>query len=110
MIYTSHLLEDTQMQEVVRECATGIESIEFSIAENLDRLEEKISSYRERLWRMGWPHLSLHGPFLDLNPMTYDSLILEATKNAMSRSTKQEDVWKQKKLFFIPAIYRMPIC
>ena len=35
MIYTSHLLEDTQMQEVVRECATGIESIEFSIAENL---------------------------------------------------------------------------
>ena len=29
---------------------------------------------------MGWPHLSLHGPFLDLNPMTYDSLILEATK------------------------------
>ena len=55
MIYTSHLLEDTQMQEVVRECATGIESIEFSIAENLDRLEEKISSYRERLWRMGWP-------------------------------------------------------
>ena len=72
--------EDTQMQEVVRECATGIESIEFSIAENLDRLEEKISSYRERLWRMGWPHLSLHGPFLDLNPMTYDSLILEATK------------------------------
>lgn len=25
MIYTSHLLEDTQMQEVVRECATGIE-------------------------------------------------------------------------------------
>ena len=53
MIYTSHLLEDTQMQEVVRECATGIESIEFSIAENLDRLEEKISSYRERLWRMG---------------------------------------------------------
>ena len=80
MIYTSHLLEDTQMQEVVRECATGIESIEFSIAENLDHLEEKISSYRERLWRMGWPHLSLHGPFLDLNPMTYDSLILEATK------------------------------
>ena len=80
MIYTSHLLEDTQMQEVVRECATGIESIEFSIAENMDRLEEKISSYRERLWRMGWPHLSLHGPFLDLNPMTYDSLILEATK------------------------------
>lgn len=41
----------------------------------------------------------LHGPFLDLNPMTYDSLILEATKNAMSRSTKQEDVWKQKNCF-----------
>ena len=49
MIYTSHLLEDTQMQEVVRECATGIESIEFSIAENVDRLEEKITSYRVRL-------------------------------------------------------------
>ena len=31
MIYTSHLLEDTQMQEVVRECATGIESIEFQL-------------------------------------------------------------------------------
>lgn len=79
MIYVSHLLEDTQMQEMVREYGTGVESIEFSIAENLDNLEEKISSYRERLWRMECPHLSLHGPFLDLNPMTYDSLILEAT-------------------------------
>lgn len=52
MIYTSHLLEDTQMQEVVRECATGIESIEFSIAENLDRFGRKNQQLRERLWRM----------------------------------------------------------
>lgn len=80
MIYTSHLLEDTQMQEMVREYGTGVESIEFSIGENLDCLEEKISSYRERLWRMECPRLSLHGPFLDLNPMTYDSLIMEATR------------------------------
>ena len=36
MIYTSHLLEDTQMQEVVRECTTSIDPIEFSITVNLD--------------------------------------------------------------------------
>ena len=47
MIYISHLLPDEEMREVIEKTGAGVESIEFSIAENLDRLEDSISSYKK---------------------------------------------------------------
>lgn len=79
MIYVSHLLSDEAMKKVIEKTGAGVESIEFSIAENLDFLESKLEKYGERLRDMRCGDLILHGPFLDLNPMTFDSLILEAT-------------------------------
>lgn len=79
-IFVSHLLSDEEMQGLIRKYDCGIESIEFSISENLDRLKDKIDSYRCRLDKMGNPKLILHGPFLDLNPMAYDRLVLQATR------------------------------
>ena len=73
MIYISHLLPDEEMQEVIAQTRAGVESIEFSISENLDSLSAHIASYKKRLAFMGADRLTLHGPFLDLNPMTYDS-------------------------------------
>ena len=40
MIYVSHLLRDEEMKELVEELQVGVESIEFSISENLDHLSE----------------------------------------------------------------------
>ena len=68
MLYISHLLPDREMAQVLEQTGAGVESIEFSIAENLDNLKENILDYRGRLRAMGAEHLTIHGPFLDLNP------------------------------------------
>lgn len=80
MIYISHLLPDQDMRELIEETGAGIESIDFSIAENLDRLSECIKSYRKRMAYMRTRELILHGPYLDLNPVTYDREIMRVTK------------------------------
>lgn len=79
MIYVSHLLPDREMAEVLEKTGVGIESIDFSISENLDSLKENISGYRRRLRAMGAESLTVHGPFLDLNPMTFDSQVRQIT-------------------------------
>ena len=53
MIYVSHLLRDEEMKELVEELEVGVESIEFSISENLDHLSEHIKTYRKRLQFIG---------------------------------------------------------
>ena len=40
MIYISHLLPDEQMRQIIQETGFGIESIDFSISDNLDCLEK----------------------------------------------------------------------
>lgn len=80
MIYMSHLLPDDEMGEVLARTGAGIESIEFSIAENLDAYERTLSSYKKRLKALGSPSLILHGPFLDLNPVSYDSEIRKTAR------------------------------
>lgn len=79
MIYISHLLPDEEMQELLKSSELGVESIEFSISENLDHLDKTIETYKERLVKMGNPPLTLHGPFLDLIPATFDSMIRRVT-------------------------------
>lgn len=85
MIYISHLLSDEDMKEIIDGTETGVESIEFSISDNLDKLSETVKKYKERLKKMGSKHLTLHGPFLDVNPCAYDSLVREATMKRFSQ-------------------------
>ena len=80
MIYISHLLPDEEMQELIEETGAGVESIEFSISDNLDQLSEHIHTYRKRLKQMEAEHLIIHGPFLDLAPYSFDSEILKTTE------------------------------
>ena len=49
MIYVSHLICDEDMKELCCQYGTGVESIEFSISDNLDRLERKMERYQK-----GW--------------------------------------------------------
>lgn len=93
MNYVSHLLDDMDMREVIGQTGAGVESIEFAISENLDCLEEKADRYEKRLEEMGCRNLILHGPFLDLNPMTFDSLILDVT-----RKRYEQAYWAAKRL------------
>lgn len=86
MIYTSYLIADNEMQEIIEQTGMGVESIDFSIADVLDHWEEHLPEYKERLHAMGAAHLMLHGPFLDLNPAAYDSQIRQVTRFRFDQS------------------------
>lgn len=104
-IFISHLLSDDEMKEVIGQTGAGVESIEFSISENLDRLPVCISSYRERLERMGAESLILHGPFLDLNPMTFDSRIKKVTFDRYAQAYDAAVRLKAEKIVYHTCLY-----
>lgn len=86
-IYLSHLLEDKDMEKVLKNYPIGIEIIEFGIGQSLDCKEESLKNYKERLNKIiEKPSLSVHGPFLDLCPASFDSLIKDATMKRFESS------------------------
>ena len=85
MIYISHLIPDEKMKFFVEKYGAGVESIDFSISDNLDQLSRSIEYCQEKLKYMGRDQLILHGPFLDVNPCAYDSLVREATMTRFSQ-------------------------
>lgn len=105
MLYISHLLPDEEMREVLERTGAGVESIDFAVAENLDRLSQSIKNYRERMRRMGASRLILHGPFLDLNPMTFDREIQKATELRYSQAYTAARELGAKKLVFHTCFY-----
>lgn len=111
MIYISHLIDDQDMQELIQETGCGVESIEFSISENLDSLYPKLRSYEKRLHRMGCEDLIVHGPFLDLNPMAYDRYVLEITRQRYEQAYLAAQFLGAKKIVFhtcyIPKVYML---
>lgn len=109
MIYISHLIEDEKMKALTARTRAGIESIEFSVAENLDDFEGTMRNYKKRLAYMNCQELILHGPFLDLNPMAYDSLVVKATQTRYEQAYRGAKELGARKLIlhsgFIPSVY-----
>ena len=70
-IFVSELLEPGELRELSR--TFGIELIRFSIADELDRLADALSEVDYAC------PLAVHGPFLDLNPATWDSELRRVT-------------------------------
>lgn len=109
MICISHLLPDDEMKELVAQTGMGVESIDFSISENLDHLGKRIEIYQKKLENMGNPPLTLHGPFLDLNPAAFDSLIREVTKKRFEQCYQAGKELGAKKIIYhsgmIPCVY-----
>lgn len=109
MNYISHLLDDKEMKLLAAETGLGIESIEFSVAENLDCLDRTLISYEKRRREIGASALTLHGPFLDLNPMAYDSLVAQATMIRYNQAYEAAQKLGAKKIIyhscFLPQVY-----
>ena len=100
MIYISHLLPDEEMKEFTQKYGTGIESIDFSISDNLDHLPETVENYRKKMEAMGTSALILHGPFLDINPCAYDSLVREVTMKRFSQCYEAGMLLGARKIVF----------
>lgn len=79
-LYLSHLLQDEEMKEIIDSYHVGIETIDFSIGYCLDEKETAIKNYKDRMQPyLDKTMLSAHGPFIDLNPASFDTLIKKAT-------------------------------
>lgn len=100
MIYISHLMPDEELAELLKKTKAGVECIEFSIAENLDHFDETMKGYRARLQRIGNPPLTIHGPFLDLNPAAFDSLVSSATMTRFNQGYRAAADLNAKKIVF----------
>lgn len=77
--FVSDLIPQDELKEVISRTGAGVETIRFSVGMNLDDFEHQMECAKEELKAYGNPGLTLHGPFLDLNPMSFDRLIRQAT-------------------------------
>lgn len=86
-IYFSHLTTDEEIKKLTKKYDVGIETIQFGIGYNLDKLEWAETDYRERMKDiMEISCFSVHGPFLDLNPASFDPLIEHVTMHRFEQT------------------------
>ncbi|MGL4345992.1 MAG: sugar phosphate isomerase/epimerase family protein [Cellulosilyticaceae bacterium] len=79
-VYISHLISREELFGILDQYEVGIETIEFSIATVLDQGRAGVEAYVKQLAPyIGERPLSLHGPFFDLAPASFDSAIRKVT-------------------------------
>ncbi len=101
MLYISHLLPDEEMSCLLEQYHIGVESIEFSIGYCLDEWESRAAAYRRRLEAMGCEgELSVHGPFLDLNPVSWDSKSARTAEERFSEAYGAAYMLKARKIIY----------
>ena len=101
MIYVSHLLCDEDMKEICGQYGSRCGKYRVSISDNLDQLERKMEQYQKELEQMGNPPLTLHGPFLDLNPASFDSRIRKVTMERFDQCYQAGISLEQKRSYII---------
>lgn len=79
-IFLSQLIPMEELSSLCKEYQVGIELVDFSVGMNLDLGDAFLLQWKEKVRQMGNPPLTLHGPFLDLNPTSYEPYIQRATK------------------------------
>lgn len=85
-MYISQLMPEEELRDVLACSGAGLELIDFSIAGNLDAFDETMAGTVALLDRLGQPAVSVHGPFLDLNPMSFDSRIVRVTADRFAQA------------------------
>lgn len=109
MIYVSDLLKHRDMKKIIQKTGMGVEGISFSIADCLDQFNQTVKKYRSYLEYLDTDFLTLHGPFLDLNPTAFDSRILEVTQYRFSQAYEAGLQLGAKKIIyhtgFLPSVH-----
>lgn len=75
----AELMPPSEIKELISQTGAGVELLRFGVSENLEHLPEQLKIAEKELLEYGSPEITLHGPFLDLNPASYESLVREAT-------------------------------
>lgn len=108
-LYVSHLMEDDRMKELLKESDLGMEAIDFGIGYVLDELDKNLRNYQERLRKIQPAALTIHGPFLDLNPASFDTKVQRITEERFEEAYYAAEMLKADKIIFhscfLPDIY-----
>ena len=100
---------EADMVPLLARCGCGLELISFSIAEKLDAFDTTLREMQGVLERLGNPPLTIHGPFLDLNPMAYDRLVQQATFDRFAQAYEAAEILGARKIIFhsgmVPTVY-----
>ena len=108
-IFISELLPEEELDFLIRNFSCGLELITFSISDNLDHFHDTLKNAKEMLKRLGTPPVSIHGPFLDLNPMTFDSGIRRVTMERFEQAYEAAALLDAHRIVFhsgmIPTVY-----
>ena len=84
--FVSEIMTGNELKEAVRSTGCGIELIQLSIPENLDNLEDTVRKTRDFLHFLGNPPCTVHGPSLDLNPVSYDERIRDVSRRRFEQA------------------------
>ena len=101
MIYFSQLLETDKIEKLLKKYAVGLEVISFGIGDVLDDVEQSISYYQKEFAAFkDHTSLTFHGPFLDLQPGSYDGKVRSLTKERFTASYKAAQAFGSNEMIF----------
>lgn len=108
-LYISELLSKEELKKALHETGAGLEAIRFSISECLDHFEDTCQEFQQDLCFWGNPPLTFHGPFVDLVPVSFDSLIQEVTARRFDQCYEAAGRFHAEKVVYhsgmVPDIY-----
>lgn len=91
-INISQLLNDDELKYAVTKTGCGIELVDFSMASVLNDLDHHLAEWEKRLSYIDPPRLTMHGPFLDLNPSSWENLVADATMLRYEQAYRAADI------------------
>ena len=107
--YISELIEEEKLRQIIKGSGLGMELISFSISDNLDRFEDTMERMKNMLEQMGRPSVTIHGPFLDLNPAAFDSQIRKVTEKRFAQAFEAARILSADKVIYhsgmVPTVY-----
>ncbi len=108
-VFYSGLIERKEMEGLIQGTDIGLETIQFSVSDNLDHFQETLKKEKEVLECLDYPRLTIHGPFMDMNPMSYDSCIQQVTMDRFNQAWEAAICLGAEKIVYhsgmIPTVY-----
>lgn len=100
MLYLSQLLPIEELSQLLNQRRIGLELIDFSVGMNLDRMDEYVKKWQDALELLHHPPITIHGPFLDLNPMSFEPLTAQASWTRFAQAYEAAQLLKADRVIY----------
>lgn len=106
MIYITQFGDWDEMQRLTASYGLGFESYVFTMGQVLDNMFQSVSRFTDRFGPLYGNGLSFHGPFIDMNPGAYESLVHLVTKVRFEQCYTAARLTKASKIVFHTGYYQ----